>query len=264
MDSGSNPRKNDNLAGGQGLQEALKAANEMIAADPRNSNHYLNKGDICLRMDDTPGAVSSYLAAAWYLNRDGHLDEALAIYKMVLRYAPDNDEAIHASNRILMEVLSGSGKALSPENNPVRNDVFPQGANLSLGITPLSSCIERLRDFHPAGLKRFSDGEIVVREGDAGDSMYVIIKGEASVAGHFSGKEMKLASLSTGDLFGEVAFLTGRTRTADVIAIGDLEVYEIDRLLFDEVTEKEPELLEYINEVFRERVRQTIKKVRSR
>jgi tetratricopeptide (TPR) repeat protein len=263
MDSGIGTSKYGGFAGDEDPQETLKNADKMIAADPQNPNHYLKKGEICLRMGDTPEAVSSYLLAAWYLNRDGHLDEALAVYKMVLRYAPDNDEAMHASNRILMDVLFGSGKSCVTEGNSGQSHTSPEEAALSSGTFSLSSFIGELEAVRPAELKRFSAGEVVVYEGDAGESMYVIKKGVASVVGHFSGKEITLSSLSAGDLFGEVAFFTGRTRTASVIARDDLEVYEINRLLFDEVTERKPEILNYVNEVFLRRVKQTIKKVKS-
>lgn len=110
----------------------------------------------------------------------------------------------------------------------------------------------------------FADGETVVREGDTGDSIYVIKSGSASVIGHFFGKVVHLENLSEGDIFGEVAFLTGRTRTANVISKGGLEVYEINRLLLEELVERRPEILSQINEIYIKRVKDTIRKVKSK
>ena len=117
---------------------------------------------------------------------------------------------------------------------------------------------------HRAELKRFSAEEKVVEEGDTGDSIYLIRSGSASVVGHFFGRVITLETLSAGDLFGEVAFLTGRTRTANVVAQGELEVYEINRLLLDNLIEKRPEILSQINEIYVKRVKDTIRKVKSR
>lgn len=63
-------------------------------------------------------------------------------------------------------------------------------------------------------MRRFSSGEKVIEEGDTGESVYIIRNGNAAVFGHFLGKKVRLSTLSAGDFFGEVAFLTGRTRTA--------------------------------------------------
>ncbi|HBR22627.1 MAG TPA: hypothetical protein DD713_08720, partial [Nitrospiraceae bacterium] len=89
----------------------------------------------------------------------------------------------------------------------------------------------------------FLHGQKVVEEGDFGDSIFVIISGEAKVVAHILGNEIELATLSVGDVFGEVAFLTGRPRTASVIATDELRVMEFNRLILEEILEKFPEIL---------------------
>ena len=72
-------------------------------------------------MGDAAESLSSYLKAALYLNRMGFLKKALAVYKMTLRYDPDNDEAIHAANTLMMETVleslagPGPGPFIEPE-----------------------------------------------------------------------------------------------------------------------------------------------------
>ena len=89
----------------------------------------------------------------------------------------------------------------------------------------------------------FLPGQKVVEEGDFGDSIFIIISGKAKVVAHILGNEIELATLSVGDVFGEVAFLTGRPRTASVIADGVLRVMEFNRLILEEIFEKYPEIL---------------------
>jgi tetratricopeptide (TPR) repeat protein len=111
-------------------------------------------------------------------------------------------------------------------------------------------------------VKKFSTGQMVVREGDTGDSVYIIKSGTVSVIAHILGKEINLATLAQGDLFGEVAYLTGRPRTANVIADNDVEVYEINKILLDEIIEKRPEIMSQVNEIYTARVKDTIEKAK--
>ncbi len=57
-----------------------------------------------MKAGDQGESINAYLKAAWYLGKSGFLKKALAVYKMALRYDPDNDEAIRAANKIMMEV----------------------------------------------------------------------------------------------------------------------------------------------------------------
>lgn len=85
-------------------------------------------------------------------------------------------------------------------------------------------------------LRRYAPGEAVVREGEASTALYVVGAGEAVVVQR---KGRELARVGAGDLFGEMAFLTGSLRSATVRASAvPLEVLEIDEnglrsLLFD-------------------------------
>jgi|GEM_PF-736820 len=111
-------------------------------------------------------------------------------------------------------------------------------------------------------LLAFSDGQKVIEEGDSGDSMYIIKSGQANVIAHLLGKRVDLAQLRDGDIFGEVGFLTGRPRTASVIASGKLQLYEISRLDIEKLIETQPDILAKIEDFYEMRVRDTIKKIK--
>ena len=76
-------------------------------------------------------------------------------------------------------------------------------------------------------------------------------------------KEIQLADLSAGDIFGEVAFLTGRPRTASVIANNDGEAIEFNKLLLEEIFEKYPDVFKKLHDFYHCRVQDTVKKVKS-
>jgi len=78
--------------------------------------------------------------------------------------------------------------------------------------------------------REFKEGEFVVKEGEVGDSLFVIKKGTVRVASS-AGKGNKgvLALLGEGDHFGEIALLDNLPRSADVIANEASSLLEIRR-----------------------------------
>jgi CRP-like cAMP-binding protein len=71
----------------------------------------------------------------------------------------------------------------------------------------------------------FGAGEMIVRQGTAGQSMFVIVRGEASVT--LTGATGELARLGSGSFFGEMSLLTGEPRTANVVAITECDLVEL-------------------------------------
>ena len=68
---------------------------------------------------------------------------------------------------------------------------------------------------------KFGQGDVVIREGATEKTFYVIIKGTVSIKKRMGGAGMKktINTLSAGQSFGEMSsFITGRPRTADIIA----------------------------------------------
>ena len=84
-------------------------------------------------------------------------------------------------------------------------------------------------------------GGIVVSEGDPGDSIFLIASGSVRilvVGGH--GRPLEIRRLDVGDFFGEVAALSGRPRSATVVATTDCELLEIDHWALERLVEARP------------------------
>ena len=76
-----------------------------------------------------------------------------------------------------------------------------------------------------ATLQTYARGEQIVRQGEAGDALYVIRSGRARVTVRGDdGQERDVAHLERGEYFGEMSLLTGEPRTASVLADEDLSV----------------------------------------
>ena len=92
----------------------------------------------------------------------------------------------------------------------------------------------------------FTRREMVVREGDPGDRMFVIIEGRARVfVASPGGKEVTLATLGPTDSFGELSLIEGTPRSASVEAASEtLVVFGIGRDVFFDLLQKSPSLVE--------------------
>jgi small-conductance mechanosensitive channel/CRP-like cAMP-binding protein len=100
----------------------------------------------------------------------------------------------------------------------------------------------------------FTAGEVITRQGDQAHWLYLICEGQAqvSVRGE-SGQERAVAQLRAGDVFGEMALLTGAPRSATVTATTDVECYRLDKAVFQEVIEHRPELAEHMATILAQR-----------
>jgi glutaminase len=81
--------------------------------------------------------------------------------------------------------------------------------------------------------ERFGPGERIVGRGDPADKIYLLVRGEVSVTVSLAGERpLRLATLSAGMVFGELAVIEGGMRSADVVADGDVECRTLSRDAF--------------------------------
>lgn len=82
----------------------------------------------------------------------------------------------------------------------------------------------------------------IVKTGDPGDSMYLVLEGELRVRMMIAGKESILATLMAGEFFGDISLFDQGTRSADVVANKDSVLLKISATNFDRLLSKAPEL----------------------
>jgi tetratricopeptide (TPR) repeat protein len=116
--------------------------------------------------------------------------------------------------------------------------------------------------FNDSVIASFTKGQTIVEEGGEGDSIFAIMDGFAVVQTSLGGESVDLAVLKAGDVFGEVAFLTGKPRTATVVANSDLKVMDISRAVLEKAIEKHPRILSCLAEYYYNRLNDTITKVK--
>jgi small-conductance mechanosensitive channel/CRP-like cAMP-binding protein len=92
----------------------------------------------------------------------------------------------------------------------------------------------------------YASGETVIRQGDEGDSFYVIADGEVEVRVGAGEQEQVVARLHTGDYFGEMSLMTGEVRTATVVTCCDSQFYLISKRAFESLIAAHEALIEAI------------------
>jgi len=104
--------------------------------------------------------------------------------------------------------------------------------------------------------KVYRDGEVIVRQGEAGDCMYVIQTGQVEALQEKEGKEVRLAVLGDGDVFGEMALFERAARSATVRALGDVRVLTVDKRTFLRRVHEDPSLAFRIMQKMSYRIRE--------
>ncbi len=108
---------------------------------------------------------------------------------------------------------------------------------------------------HTTGRKTFKKGEMLIHEGEQGDSAYIIEKGSVEVLVAREGKLIQIGTRSDGSIVGEMAMIDDKPRTASVRAVEDCEVLEISRDDFARRIESSDPILRMVMQVILTRYR---------
>lgn len=104
--------------------------------------------------------------------------------------------------------------------------------------------------------KTYRDGEVIVREGETGDRMYIVQSGRVRVTRNAEGGEIHLTELKEGDFFGELAIIEAEVRSATVRAFGDATLLSIDKKNFLRRVHEDPSLAYLVLQRLSQRIRQ--------
>ena len=106
----------------------------------------------------------------------------------------------------------------------------------------------------------FPPGHSIAKEGNPGFGFFVIESGSAKV----TVREEERRTLGPGSYFGEIAMLSGKPRTATIIARSAVSAIEITRETLDRVTTRYPEVREVLQRFYKERAQATVEAMLTR
>ncbi|MDX1486883.1 MAG: cyclic nucleotide-binding domain-containing protein [Acidiferrobacterales bacterium] len=103
--------------------------------------------------------------------------------------------------------------------------------------------------------KTYRPGEIIVKQGEIGDCMYVIQDGAVDVLKEENGVQTVVDSMHTGDIFGEMAIIDHTVRSSTVRASTPVRILTIDKKTFIRRVQEDPSLALSVLKVMSQRVR---------
>ncbi len=104
--------------------------------------------------------------------------------------------------------------------------------------------------------RMYRNGEVIVRQGEAGDCMYVIQAGQVEILREEEGKQVRLAVLGEGEVFGEMALFEGEVRSATVRVLGEACVLTVDKRTFFRRMSEDPSTAFRVLQGMSSRIRQ--------
>ena len=109
--------------------------------------------------------------------------------------------------------------------------------------------LEVIRGFK---LRSFEPGDILILEGERGDSLFILTTGvvKAFVRNPQGGEPLMVRRMTDGDFFGEISILSGKPRTATVTAATSCELLELDRTTLDGITATYPHVRQVLEEYY--------------
>lgn len=103
--------------------------------------------------------------------------------------------------------------------------------------------------------KVYKDQEVIIKQGEPGNCMYVIQSGEVEILKENEGTLVRIATRNSGDFFGEMALFSHELRSATVRALGDVRILTVDKRNLLTSIQKDPSLAFRIIETLSKRIR---------
>jgi CRP-like cAMP-binding protein len=110
-------------------------------------------------------------------------------------------------------------------------------------------------DFRPEEINRtYNKDTMLFSEGEGGEELFIIQKGAVKIVKIVDNREVLLAVLKSGDIFGEMALLESKPRTASAIAYEDCEVMVVTRENFERMVQIQPQIIAKLTTLLADRI----------
>jgi CRP-like cAMP-binding protein len=270
------------------FESALRYSAEALRTVPLDHRARL-KVALCLAaFGQTDEAIKTLVVIADTLTRRGYFLPAIGACRDALGLAPESLEVKAALERIHGSIhkLEGRGRARTPPPSPpaaveeeeassliaVRDasDLLVAAAELGTrdpDTTPLApvaaSAVPFFSDLSKdaflslvarMGYLKVPADHQIVREGEEGASLFVVVQGEAKVTRDEEGAPHLMATLGAGALFGELALIRAKPRGATVTTSHASELFEIAREAVEQVAASHPAITEDLVQFARRRL----------
>ncbi len=269
----------DQLIAKKKYGKAIQLAQERLSRDSSNPRWRQQLANLLALDGQTSKAVTILARLANEFVEEGFDAKAIALLKRIQRLEPGHSKVEeklatligrrHQSEDLRArlpreEPAEESDQESIParETDPVlqhlREEAHPT-AELpqelaGLSISPLFDNFphdELLAFIQGLELRTLEPGEIVVTEGEPGDSLFVLASGSVRVfVRNTSGGSEQVRMLHQGDFFGEISLLTQADRTATIVCATDCDLLTLDRTGLRNIAKKNPEVADILREIY--------------
>jgi len=237
-------------------KSAIAEMERLFALDP-DPMVRVRIGNVRQKLGQKSEAANEYIHAADLYADSGFVVKALAQYKLALRLDPANKDAQEK-----MEMLHSNKSITELKVEPIED-----GARAATrSVIPLFSDLtqDEFNEFTKRMIiHTLAPGNTIIKEGDHGRSVFLLTRGSVKVYSTIAGKKVDLASLHASDFFGEIAFLTGKPRTATVETVDESDVLEISEEDLNQMIGKSPRIREVLHNYHEQRAKDTLEIVKS-
>jgi CRP-like cAMP-binding protein len=221
-------------------RKALEYFQMHFAQEPQDLRSQLKIAELLERLGQKKEATQMYRKVAEAYAQDGFLLQAISITKMVLRIDPSSQDV----NNRLAQLYAEKSREMKPLRPFPHIPLFSE-----LNEQELQSLLSHIQS------KTFLKGSLICCEGERGDSLFVISRGEVAITRQTpGGREVYVRNLKDGDFFGEFGFFIDQKRHATVKAMTECEILEISRNELHEIIRVYPRLDEVLQNLFKERI----------
>ncbi|MDR2758977.1 MAG: cyclic nucleotide-binding domain-containing protein [Spirochaetaceae bacterium] len=157
-----------------------------------------------------------------YYNKQSQFDQAYYAYHQYVKYCPAGKNVNQAREQMMKIALYA------------KNTKFFHGSD----------------EFN----REYPKGSMLFSEGEPGDELYIIQKGSVKITKIVDNNEVLLAVLKTGDIFGEMALLESKPRSASAVAFEDCTVLVVTRTNFVQMVGTQPQIIARLTTLLSERL----------
>ncbi len=212
-----------------------------------NSFYFIIKGRVRVKIGDETVAI---------LSDSNYFGEAA-----LLTGKPRNASIQSATQTTLLKLPEGVFTKMLKQ--------FPfikEAMEKTLNIRPALSKVQILKGLPAKALEKLTQsfiqssyraGEDIIVQGESGHQFFLLAKGKVDVIVQDNGERWRVAQLTAGDVFGEIALIENAPRTATIRAATDVTVWVLDRMSFQRITEETPALHFGLTRLARERKQRT-------
>lgn len=236
-------------------EQELKEVQQKAAREPKNLRLRLRLGDLLEKMGKRAQALETYSTVAEEYARKGLLIQAIALHKLILRLDPSKTQlqeqiaTLYAQWGSAGEEMPGRVEEKGETPPPTPKILPPIPLFSDLKEEELSRVMEKIQSRH------FGKGKAICKEGDPGNSIFIISHGKVAILRQQPGKgKTKIAELKEGDFFGEFGYFSKSRRQATVETLEDSEVLELTKEELQKIVQEFPGVSLVLFKFYKERV----------